>query len=138
MQRAILLYDGLCGLCDRVVQFTLRHDHDDAFRFAPLQSAFAATILLRHGCDLTVLTTAVLVLDLELPTERLLIRSDAALGLLLGLGPPWKFAGALGQLCPRWIRDRVYDWVASFRFRVFGRYSSCPVPSSTQRQKFLA
>ena len=138
MPSAILLYDGLCGLCDRAVQFTVRHDRDDVFRFAPLQTALAATILRRHGFDPAVLTTAVLVLDPELPTERLLIRSDAVLQLLSSIGPPWKVIASLGRFCPRWIRDRIYDWLASVRYRVFGRYSSCPVPTPAQRLKFLA
>jgi predicted DCC family thiol-disulfide oxidoreductase YuxK len=138
MPHAVLLYDGLCGLCDRAVQFTLRYDRDDLFRFAPLQTALAAAILRRHGFDPAVLTTAVLVLDPELPTERLMIRSNAVLQLLSGLGPPWTVIAAVGRLCPHWIRDRIYDWVASVRYRVFGRYSSCPVPTPAQRLKFLA
>ena len=138
MRRAFLLYDGLCGFCDRAVQFTLRHDHSDVFRFAPLQSDVASEILRRHGQDPAALSTVVLVLDPDHPNERLLLRSDAVLGVLSTLGWPWKFAAAVGWLCPRAIRDLVYDWVARIRYRIFGRYSACPLPTPAQRQKFLA
>jgi predicted DCC family thiol-disulfide oxidoreductase YuxK len=137
MRRAIVLYDGLCGLCDRVVRFTLRHDRHDVFRFAPLQSALASQIIRRHVLDPQTLNTVVLVLDPDLSTERLLIRSDAALALLARLGAPWMLLAALGSLCPRMIRDRVYDCIARNRYRVFGGYESCPLPSAVERRKFL-
>jgi predicted DCC family thiol-disulfide oxidoreductase YuxK len=133
-----MLYDGTCGLCHRAVQFTLRHDHDDAFRFAPLQSEVAASILKRHDRDPSQVNTVVLVLDPQSPTERLLTRSDAALAVLARLGIRWRVIAALGRLCPRTLRDRLYDWVAHNRYRIFGRRDSCVLPAVDQSKKFLA
>ncbi len=138
MGHSILLYDGTCGLCDRAVQFTLRHDHGDLFRFAPLQGDCAASILGRHALDVSQLSTVVLVLDPQLPTERLLTRSDAALAVLATLGVPWSLIAAVGRLCPRGVRDHIYDWVARHRYRMFGRHDACTLPATEQRKKFLA
>jgi predicted DCC family thiol-disulfide oxidoreductase YuxK len=138
LNHAILLYDGLCGLCDRAVQFTLRRDRDDIFRFAPLQSDFAAQILRRHALDPTAMNTVVLVLDPDSPTERVLTRSGAAIGVLSRLGGRWKILATIGSLVPLTVRDVIYDRIARNRNRWFGRYQSCPVPSPAQRQKFLA
>jgi predicted DCC family thiol-disulfide oxidoreductase YuxK len=137
VDRAFLLYDGICGLCDRAVQFTLRHDRKDVFRFAPLQSDLASAILLRHGQDPAALNTVVLVLEPQLHGERLVTRSDAVLALLSKLGLPWSGLAAAGRLCPRIIREQLYDWIARRRYRMFGRYDSCPVPTAAQREKFL-
>lgn len=138
MTSAILLYDGTCGLCDRAVQFTLRHDRDDVFRFAPLQSEFAAPILERHGVNSLSLSTVVLVVDYELPSERILTRSDAFLTLLAQLSAPWRIIASIGRLCPRGLRDRIYDWIARNRYRIFGRHDVCSIPVPAQRKKFLA
>ena len=64
MSHPILLYDGVCGLCNRFVQFILRRDRDAVFRFAALQSAFAATILARHGANPSALDTVYVVVNL--------------------------------------------------------------------------
>jgi predicted DCC family thiol-disulfide oxidoreductase YuxK len=137
MEHPILLFDGLCGLCDRAVQFVLRHDSNDTFRFAPLQSEFAAQILHRGHFSPTECNTFVLVLDFERPEERLLIRSDAALTVLSRLGLPWKLLAAIARICPRALRDLIYQRVARNRYRIFGRYNSCVVPGSTEKHKFL-
>lgn len=138
MDHPILLFDGLCGLCDRTVQFILRRDANDSFRFAPLQSEFASQILRRHQCEPSEMNTFVLVLDHERAAERLLIRSEAALGVLSRLGVPCRFLAKIAHFCPRTIRDQIYMWVARNRYRVFGRYDSCVIPSRMQRHKFLA
>ena len=78
----ILLYDGVCGLCNRFVRFILKHDHKDRFRFAALQSNFARAILERHGLNPDVLDTVYLVFDYGLPSERLLSRNEAATAVL--------------------------------------------------------
>ena len=138
MLRNILLYDGQCGLCDRVVQFVLRHDRRDQFRFAPLQSDFARAILERHRYDSSNLATVVLVLDFDHPAERLLVRYDAALGVLARLGGFWRMLAFVGRCCPRLIRDLIYDGIARNRYRIFGRHEQCLLPNAAQRQKFLA
>ena len=134
MRRAIVLYDGLCGLCDRVVQFSLLHDCHDVFRFASLQSDLALQIIRRHGLDPQALNSEALVLDADFSTEQLVIHSDAALASLAKFGAPWMLLAALGSLCPRMIRLCLHR---AQPLRVFGHYESCPIPSALQRRKFM-
>ena len=132
----IVLYDGVCGLCNRLNQFLLKHDPHDRFRFASLQSNFAAAILLRHGANPSDLDTVYTVIDYGQPTERLLARSDAILYLLKQLDGIWK-VGNVGRLLPRVLRDGIYNIVARNRYRVFGKHESCMLPDPKHRDKFL-
>src|SRR4029079_3061256 len=75
----IVLYDGVCGLCNRLVQFLLKHDKQGRLRFASLQRDFAAKVLQRHGIDAKDLDTVQVVENYEQPGERVLQRSDAIL-----------------------------------------------------------
>lgn len=131
----ILFYDGVCGLCDRIVRFVLRHDGAGVFRFAPLQSDYAAAVLARHGRDAADLDSVCLLVDPDGPNERLLARSDAACAVFDGLGGAWRLL-ALGRLLPRPLRDAAYDVVASRRYRWFGRYDQCAIPSAELRARF--
>ncbi|HEX9630660.1 MAG TPA: DCC1-like thiol-disulfide oxidoreductase family protein [Pyrinomonadaceae bacterium] len=132
----VILYDGVCGLCNRLVQFVLKRDKQDRFRFASLQSDLANKLLQRHDRDPHDLDTVYVVVDYTQPTERLLARSDAILFLLKELGGIWKLATA-GKALPRTIRDGVYKLVARNRYRVFGKYDSCMLPEPKHRAKFL-
>ena len=136
MSKPILLYDGVCGLCDRLTQFLLKRDKHDRLLFASLQSDFAVAILNRHGKDTHDLDTVYVVKDYEMPTEVLLARSDAILYVLKQLGGVWSFSSAAKAL-PRWLRDRVYNLVARNRYKVFGRYETCMLPEPKHRRKFL-
>ena len=133
---AIVLYDGVCGLCHRLIRFVLARDPAGRFRFAALQGALAGEILARHGRDAHDLDTLYLVLRHGQPDERLLAKSDAALWILRELGGAWRAAGALRML-PRWVRDRAYDLVARIRYRLFGRYDACLLPDPHNRARFL-
>jgi len=132
----IVLYDGVCGLCNRLNQFLLKRDTHDRFLFASLQSSFAESLLRRHGADPHDLDTVYVVLDYNQPGERLLARSDAILHLLTQLDGIWKWARA-GSLIPKALRDAVYRLVARNRYRVFGKHDSCVVPEQKDRHKFL-
>jgi len=138
MQHAILLYDGVCGLCGRIVQFVLDRDKSDVFRFAPLQGEVAMKALQARGCALAELSTVILVLNPQQSNERLLVRSDAALETLVLLGIPWNLLSLLGRLCPRSLRDRIYEWIAHRRYRMFGRLEACAIPTEAQQRKFLS
>jgi predicted DCC family thiol-disulfide oxidoreductase YuxK len=145
----IVLYDGVCGLCNRGVQFILNRDPAGLFRYASLQSTLAARILERHGADARDLNTVYVVLHGNQPAEKLFARSDAAIFILRHLGTTvgsqavparfsyWRAAALLLQLIPRPVREWVYRLVASNRYRVFGRYDACPVPSEETRRRFL-
>ena len=132
----IVLYDGVCGLCNRLNQFILKRDTHDRFRFASLQSDLAASLLERHGADSRDLDTVYVVLDYKQPGERLLERSDAILHVLTRLDGIWKWAGA-GRLLPKVLRDGIYGVVARNRYRVFGKHDSCMLPDPKHRHKFL-
>jgi predicted DCC family thiol-disulfide oxidoreductase YuxK len=132
----ILFYDGVCGLCDRTVQFVLRHDRRGRVRFAALQSAYARRMLARHGRDPGRLDTMYLLLNPGAPAERLLDRSDGIMGVLQELGGFWRLSAAL-RVLPRVLRDRAYDLVARNRYRWFGRYDRCALPPPDLRGRFL-
>jgi predicted DCC family thiol-disulfide oxidoreductase YuxK len=144
----ILLYDGVCGLCNRLVQFILRRDATGIFRFASLQSALAGRVLARHGANAHDLDTVYVVVDYEQPDERLLPRSDAIIFILRRLGAParapassgsmfWRVVALLTRLVPRPLRDWGYGVVARNRYPVFGRSESCILPTPANRDRFL-
>jgi predicted DCC family thiol-disulfide oxidoreductase YuxK len=132
----IILYDGVCGLCNRLVQFVLKRDKRDRFRFAWLQSDFANKLLMRHGLDPHDLDTVYVAKNYGQTDEKLLARSDAILFLLKELDGIWKLA-SLGNVLPRTMRDAIYKLVARNRYRVFGKYDSCMLPDAKHRTKFL-
>jgi predicted DCC family thiol-disulfide oxidoreductase YuxK len=134
--RPVILYDGVCGLCNRLNRFVLARDPTGRFRFAALQSTLAGEILARHGRDPRDLDTLYLVLGHGRPGERLLERSDAVLWILRELGGAWRAAGLL-RAVPRRLRDLGYDLVARTRYRLFGRYDACPLPDPRHRARFL-
>jgi hypothetical protein len=115
---AIVVFDGECALCNGWVDFLLRFDRRDVFRFTALQpGADASSILLIEG-------------------ERVLRRSSAVLRILALLGFPFSLAGVFRAVPAAW-RDALYDVVARNRIRWFGRRETCRVPSPAERAKFL-
>jgi predicted DCC family thiol-disulfide oxidoreductase YuxK len=128
----VVFYDGVCRFCDHFVQFLLARDHAGRFRFAPLQGRFAARILSAHGRRPGDLDTAY-VLTAE---GRVLTKSRAVLFVLGQLGGLWWVLSLL-RVVPAVIGDRVYDGVARVRYRLFGRYDACRVPSATERARFI-
>src|SRR5262245_1145928 len=134
--KPIVLYDGVCGLCNRAVQFLLKRDRHDRLRFASLQSDFAAGVLRRHGIDHKELDTIYVVLNHDTTGEELLAKGDALLLFARELGGIWQVA-RLGRLVPRPICDRIYDFVARHRYQVFGKSETCMLPDPAQRHKFV-
>jgi len=137
VDRLIVFYDGVCGLCNRLVQFLLKRDGHDRLRFASLQSDFASKVLSRHGIDPKDLDTVHVVENYDQATERVLNRSDAILRAGRELGGMWGFAANIGRLVPRPLRNLFYRFVASNRYRVFGKYETCMLPEPQHRAKFL-
>lgn len=135
--RALLLYDGVCALCNGSVQFLMKRDRLDGFRYAPLQSDLGREVLARF--DIHEFPDGVMLLvDALTPGERLYQRSDAVAAALERLSSRWwRVVGRMLRLMPRPLRDWGYGIVARFRYRVFGRYDTCPVPSPEQRGRLL-
>jgi predicted DCC family thiol-disulfide oxidoreductase YuxK len=136
-ENPIILYDGVCGLCNRLVQFLLKHDKHARLRFASLQSDFAAKVLQRHGIDPKDLDTLHVIENYEQPNEQVLQRSDAIVRAGRELGGFWSASAAAAKVVPRSLRDLVYRFVARNRYRVFGKYDSCMLPDPNQRSRFL-
>ena len=133
----IILYDGVCGLCNRLNQFVLKRDRNDRFRFAALQSDFAGRELQRHGVNPQILDTMYLLLNYSQPDERLAARSDAAIQILTELGGIWRALASIVQLLPRWFRDKAYNLIARNRYQLFGKFQTCQIPDERYRGKFL-
>ena len=134
--KPIVLFDGVCGLCNRLVQFLLRRDRHDRLRFASLQSEFAQTVLPRHDLNPLDLDTVHVIVNSEKPDEHVLSRSDAIICAVRQLGGVWQLI-AVGKLLPRSFRDALYALVARNRYSVFGKSDSCILPEPHQRQKFI-
>jgi glycolate oxidase FAD binding subunit len=132
----IVLYDGVCGLCNRLVQFLLRRDRSNQFRFASLQSQFAREALVRHGIDSADLNTVYLIVAYRSAHERLLQKSEAIAELAASVGGVWKLGDML-RVLPRSLADALYDFVARRRYQIFGKYKTCPLPGPGDREKFL-
>lgn len=138
--RALMLYDGLCGFCNWTVRWVMKHDRHDRFRFAPQQSPVAEEALGRHGIDRESAlsdNSVYLILSYGLARERVLRRSDVTVEVLRLLGGGWALLAPMLSAMPRGVRDALYTLVARSRFRIAGRYASCPLPSEEERAKFL-
>lgn len=132
----IVLFDGVCGLCDRFVQFVLPKDSMGKFQFASLQSDFAAALLTNYNLQANELNSIFVIADYELPTQRLLAKSDAAAFVLSNLGLVWSFV-ALFKFMPKSLRDFGYDTVAANRYKIFGKHDSCRLPDQLSSDRFI-
>jgi len=135
--RPIVLFDGVCGMCNALVQNILRHDTEGALRFASLQSSFARELMKKHGRDPDAIDTLYLVLDPGTERERLLWKSRAALRVARHMGLFYRIVRIFGFL-PAGILDFAYDVVATHRYRIFGKKESCMIPTTEQRARFVA
>ncbi|MEM0983742.1 MAG: thiol-disulfide oxidoreductase DCC family protein [Planctomycetota bacterium] len=129
--RPILLFDGVCNLCDAAVQFVIDRDRKERFRFAALQSDAARAALRDAGAPHD-LPDSMIVID----GDGIRTRSDAALAVARRLGFPWSLLVVL-WIVPRFIRDPMYAWIARNRYRWFGRQTACRVPMPELRERFL-
>jgi predicted DCC family thiol-disulfide oxidoreductase YuxK len=132
----LVLYDGVCGLCNGVVQFLLAHDRRAMFRFGSLQSERGKEIVRDCGGNPQDLTSFYVVPHYRTANPRPLTRSRAALFVIGELGWPWRLLGVVGVL-PTVLLDRVYDAVAAVRYRIFGRYEQCLAPRPEFRDRFV-
>jgi predicted DCC family thiol-disulfide oxidoreductase YuxK len=128
----VLLFDGVCNLCNASVQWVLLRDKQQIFRFAALQSEVGQKILARHGLHNETLDTVVLS-----DGDRVFVRSDAPLEVLRRLGGFWRFFYVF-KYVPKPLRDAVYRFIARNRYRWFGRKESCLLPRPEWRERFLA
>jgi predicted DCC family thiol-disulfide oxidoreductase YuxK len=139
--RLLFIFDGRCGLCNRSVRWFLTRDRLDRLRFVPSESPRVAGVLARHGLDAAAATgnsgSILVAQSLDTPSERLLSRSDAVLALLAQLPSPWPTVAGTLRLIPRPLRDLAYRLVARWRYRVWGRLETCPIPTAKERSRFI-
>ena len=127
----ILLFDGVCNLCNGAIQFVIPRDPEGTLRFAPLQSDLGETVRAAAGLSTDDLETVVLVDDGMAYTK-----SDAAIRVGEHLGGVYRLL-SLGRLLPRGLRDRIYDFVAEHRYDWFGKKDQCMVPDGDVSDRFI-
>jgi len=126
----LMVFDGVCVLCNGGVRFVLAHEKEAAFSFTPEQSALGQRVLAALGRPPEG-NDSVVVID----AGRYYLKSDAVFQLAYSLKAPWSWAVLL-RFCPRVLRDWIYDLVARNRYGLFGRYDRCLVPDAALRRRF--
>ncbi|MFD2786420.1 thiol-disulfide oxidoreductase DCC family protein [Hymenobacter rubripertinctus] len=129
----IILFDGVCNLCNGFVQFVLEHDAGGQFRFAALQSGAGQGLLREYGLPAPTEPDSVVLLA----DGRAYTHSAAALGILARLSGRWATLARVGRWFPRPLRDAVYRLIARNRYRWFGRQESCWLPTPALKARFL-
>lgn len=139
--RLLVIFDGHCGFCNKSVRWFLRRDRNDRLRFVPSESPLVADILARHGFSADDFpagpSTLVVVRNAGGDGEQIFTRSDAAVVLLAELPRPWPIVATLFRWIPRPLRDLGYRFIARWRYRIWGRLDSCPIPTPEERKRFV-
>ncbi len=130
----LVLYDGVCGLCNKSVQWLLDNDPDGRLRFAPLQGPTAAAVLARHPEAEEI--DSILFVEREGEDERVYWRSRALIRIASHLQTRWRFLRLL-RILPVFLTDFGYRFIAKIRYRVWGKLDSCRVPTPDERARFL-
>lgn len=130
--KPIIFFDGVCNLCHGFVQFVIQRDRREAFQFASLQGETAARELPSNFVEGASPKTVVL----KTPKGEVFQKSTAVLKIVREFSGLWPLL-AIFRIIPRPIRDAVYDLVARYRYRLFGKKDACPLPSPEQKQRFL-
>ena len=131
-QQKIILFDGVCNLCNGSVIFILNHEPGPVFKFASIQSATGKELLQQCGLPEDY-SEAVILID----KGRIHLGSSAALKIGQKLKFPWSFLAGMGFLIPKVIRDRVYRQIAKHRYQWFGKRDVCMVPAVNLKARFL-
>lgn len=127
----VILFDGVCNLCNGLVEFIIRHDPEGRFRFAAMQTKAGEAVLKGTDGKSPRFDSVMLIAG-----EGHAVKSDAMLRVASILGGPWKVL-ALLRIIPRRIRDVLYDIVAARRYHWFGTRDACPIPDDDVRNRFL-
>jgi len=139
--RLLVVFDGHCGLCNRAVRWFLRRDSRARLRFAASESPRVAEVLARHkigDCELEGGPSSIVVVrDFDGAGEEILVRSEAVLAMLRELPRPWPWVAAVLRWIPRPVRDLGYRLIARWRYRIWGRLESCPLPTAEESARFL-
>jgi len=127
----IVLFDGICNLCNGLVRFIIKRDRTGKFKFASLQSAIGQQWLMKFGLAKNEFESFVFMQD-----DKYYIKSDAALKMLRALGGVWNVFYVF-IIIPRPVRDFIYDRIAKSRYKIFGKREVCMIPTPELQERFL-
>lgn len=130
--KKIILFDGVCNLCNSSVQFVIKRDKKDIFRYAALQSETGQELVKQRHIDTSKVDSIILIE----PGVAYYTKSDAALEIAQELGGLWKLSSIFTWI-PTSIRNSIYDFVAKNRYKWFGKQESCMIPTPELKAKFL-
>ena len=131
LTHSIILFDGVCNLCNGAVNFVIKRDPGNVFKFTPLQEKQGILLLKKHAIDAQKLDSIVLV-----ENKKVYTKSSAALRIARKLSGLWPLFFVL-LIIPSFIRDGVYDFIAKNRYKWFGKKEQCIIPTPGLREKFL-
>ncbi len=129
--KSIILFDGVCNLCNGAVQFIIKRDDKNQFSFASLQSGTGKHLLVKHDLPFTDFNSFVLI-----ENDKVYTRSGAALRVARRLKGLWPLLYCF-IIIPKFLRDGVYKLIAKNRYRWFGRQDECMLPSKDLKARFL-
>ncbi|WP_299433184.1 thiol-disulfide oxidoreductase DCC family protein [uncultured Maribacter sp.] len=130
--KKIILFDGVCNLCNGAIQFIIKRDTQNVFLFTPLQSETGKKLLEERRIDPKNMDSIILIE----PNVAYYVKSDAALEIVKYLNTPWRFISIFKAL-PMGFRNFVYDFIAKNRYRWFGKEDHCMIPTPELKTKFL-
>jgi predicted DCC family thiol-disulfide oxidoreductase YuxK len=131
LTHSIILFDGVCNLCNGAVNFVIKRDPGNVFKFTPLQEKQGVLLLKKHAIDAQELDSIVLV-----ENKKVYTKSSAALRIARKMSNLWPLFFVL-LIIPSFIRDGVYDFIAKNRYKWFGKKEQCMIPTPGLREKFL-
>ncbi|WP_339849105.1 thiol-disulfide oxidoreductase DCC family protein [uncultured Dokdonia sp.] len=129
--KKIILFDGVCNLCNGAITFIIQRDKNDVFRYAPLQSEVGKNLAAKHKIDLDKVDSIILVTD-----QSAVAKSTAALRIAKHLSGGWPLL-AVFFILPTFLRNAVYDFIARNRYKWFGKKDACMIPTPELKSKFL-
>ena len=132
MDQPVILFDGICNLCNSAVQFIIRHDKKNQFLFTSLQSEAGQKLLAQYNLPANMLNSFILI-----ENDKAYNRSTAALRIAKKLNGiiPWLYGFII---LPKSVRDGIYNWVAKNRYKWFGKKDECMIPTPELKARFLS
>ncbi|TXE15112.1 thiol-disulfide oxidoreductase DCC family protein [Seonamhaeicola algicola] len=131
--KKLILFDGVCNLCNSSVQYVIKHDKNNVFLFAPLQSNIGQALIKKYDLDTKVIDSVLL----YSPENGIVYKSSAALAIAKHLGFPRNLL-AVFYIIPAFIRNIVYDFIAKNRYKWYGKKEACMIPTPELKSKFLS
>ena len=136
MMKQVILFDGVCNLCNGFVDVLLRVDRDELFLLAPLQSDVGKKLLAQAGFAQGMNLDSVVLVQCQNETWSALAKADAVAEILRQLPRPWCWASTMRHLSPK-VLESSYEWVASKRYQFFGKREACRMPKPQELKRFL-